>query len=154
MYRTVIAFAAAVLLSAAPSFAAVGDAIPKAVVHDLHQQFTQATDVRWSSGNSYYKASVNMQGKYMDVYYNRDGSFIGISRNISTDHLPLVLLKDVQAHKANFYVAELFELVTEQGGTEYYITYKNGMETKVYRGNANGWSAYRVNRSSGKEPMF
>lgn len=142
MYKQLISFAIAFIVLTTTSFAA-GNPVPEAIVKDLNQNFSNASDVRWSATNSYYKASVNMQGKFLEVFYNTDGSFIGISRNITVDQLPLALIKDVQAEKSYAYVAELFELVTEQAGTEYYITYKNALETKVYRGAADGWNLYQ-----------
>ncbi|OLY93832.1 hypothetical protein SAMN05444008_111130 [Cnuella takakiae] len=143
MYKKLISFAIAIMLLTTTTIAATGNTVPEAIVKDLNQHFTNVSEVRWSATNNYYKASLNMQGKFMEVFYNLDGSFIGISRNITLDQLPLALIKDVQAEKANAYVAELFELVTDQAGTEYYITYKNGLETKVFRGAGDGWNLYQ-----------
>lgn len=143
MNKKFLSLATALFLLISTSFAAINNSIPEGIVKDLNQHFSNASEVSWSATNNYYKASVNMQGKFLEVFYNIDGSFIGISRNITVDQLPLTLIKDVQAEKANAYVSDLFELVTEQAGTEYYITYKNGVETKVYRGAADGWNLYQ-----------
>lgn len=143
MKKKMLSLATSLLLIIGTSFAKENNPIPDAVIKDVNQHFGFASQVSWAASTHYYKATVNTEGKYLDVFYNLDGSFIGVSRNIPVDQLPLMLLKDVQAYKAAYYVAELFELVTEKEGTEYYITYKNGMETKVYRGDANGWNLYQ-----------
>jgi len=115
--------------------------VPATIVNGLEQQFTNATDVQWQTTDNLYKASFTVDGQQLRVFYSLDGQRIGISRNISVEQLPMVLIKDVKEKEATNTITDLFELLTDRG-TEYFITYKGNKETKTYKSNGEYWTRY------------
>ena len=54
------------------------------------------------------------------------------------------LIKEAKQKGFTNEMTELFELLTERG-TEYFITFNTGKETKTYQSNGNGWNHYQSN---------
>jgi hypothetical protein len=54
----------------------------------------------------------------------------------------MALIKEVKEKESAYTVSDLFELLTDDKGTEYFITFKNDKETKTYKSSGAYWVRY------------
>jgi hypothetical protein len=141
MKKQLLVLTMTLLMTLSATFANNTQPVPALIINELNQKFTNATNIQWKTTEVFYKASFTLSGQQLDAFYDRSGQWIGISRIISAEQLPMFLLLDVQEKTKYYTISELFELVTERG-TEYFITYKNHKETKVFKGTSEGWYRY------------
>ncbi len=129
----------ALMLISIVTFANDGFEPSKQLQKEFNQEFAQAADVNWEEVGDYYKASFTENGKYFVAYFDVFNQVQSISRNISTDMLPLMLqksLKDETSEKT--WITDCIELFGEHG-TEYYIVVENAHENTIYQANGNSW---------------
>lgn len=128
------------------SFAAgnVNEKVLNAFRHD----FEQATQVEWTTGQDYYKATFLFNNRYVFAFYTVEGRLLGVTRNITVAELPLTLQTALKKSYATMWVSELFEATREEG-TAYYITLENADTQLILRsGSSNSWEVYKkVNKS-------
>ena len=121
-----------ILLSAAFALSLVTSSLFAAGVPDVNakaltafnNQFTNATDVEWSAGNDFYKATFLYNNNYVTAYYNTEGDFMATIRNITSANLPLLLQTKLKNNYSEFWITNLYEL-SKNEGTSYYITLEN-----------------------------
>jgi hypothetical protein len=144
MKKKFVILTAALVLSLSAAFAQDVNVkpVPAAIVEELHREFKDISHVQWKTTNKFYKASFMANGYTMEAFYSFDGQLKGESRNISVEQLPMSLMREVKEKTAAYYVTELFEMLTDRG-TEYYITFKKGDETKSYKSSGDNWTALK-----------
>ena len=77
------------------------------------------------------------------AYFNAYNQVQSISRNISTDMLPLVLQKGLKEKTSEkTWITGCIELYGENG-TEYYIVVETADESTIYQANGNSWEEYK-----------
>ena len=133
----------ALMLISIVTFANDGIKPSEKLQKEFSKEFTQAADVNWEKVGDYYKASFIENGKYFVAYFDAYNQMQSISRNISTDMLPLVLqksLKDKTSEKT--WITGCIELFGENG-TEYYIMVENADQNTIYQANGNSWEEYK-----------
>jgi hypothetical protein len=74
-------------------------------------------------------------------FFSFDGQLIAVSRKIRLEQLPMALIKKAKEKGSVDQVTDLFELLSDRG-TEYFITFGTGNETKVYKSGGYDWSRY------------
>ena len=113
------------------------------VVAAFNQQFSQASDLKWSKTANYVEVSFKMNDQFMFAYFAETGELLGIARNIVVNQLPINLQADIKKAYASSWVTELFEMAKD-GETTYYITLENA-DQKVSLKSADGstWSTYK-----------
>jgi len=134
---------AALMLISIVTFANDGIKPSAQLQKEFNQEFAQAADVKWEKVGDYYKASFIENEKYFVAYFDAFNQMESISRNISTDMLPLILqksLKDKTSEKT--WITGCIELFGENG-TEYYIVIENADESTIYQANGNSWEEYK-----------
>jgi hypothetical protein len=143
MKKRLVILATAFALSLSAAFAQDINVkpVPASVVKELHKEFKNASNVQWKITNNFYKASFGFDDYLLEAFYSYEGKFIGVSRNISVEQLPMSLVWEAKEKASTFTVANLFELLTTDRGTEYFITYKNDKETKTYKSSGEDWTA-------------
>src|SRR5687768_16435983 len=110
---------------------------------EFSREFAQAAEVNWEKVGDYYKASFIENGKYFVAYFDAFNEVQSISRNISTDMLPLVLQKGLKEKTSEkTWITACIELLGENG-TEYYIMVENADENTIYQANGNSWEEYK-----------
>jgi hypothetical protein len=130
----------AVALVTFSSFANSGTVSQK-VLDAFHTEFTTASEVEWTSGADYYKATFNYNGKYVFAYYNEDGELLGLTRYISPVDLPVMLENSLKKNYEGYWVSDLVE-VSKNDGTTYYITLENADTKMVLKSSGTTWSSY------------
>lgn len=109
---------------AVTGFAAEGNNADFAAQNNFKSQFKNASDVKWTSGENYTKATFVFNNIRTEALYNTEGEMIGTSRAINLDELP-VNAKRVFAKKYVGYTVK--EAIRFEGTQEnaYYISAEN-----------------------------
>lgn len=141
MKKKFLVLTTALIMAFAASFAKDTPSVPASVITELHQKFTSASDVQWQTTTNYYKATFSINGHQLKAFYSLTGDFIGVSRELNVDQLPMVLIPGVKQKSAGSTITDLFELLTDRG-TEYYITYKGDKDSKTYMSTGEYWTRY------------
>src|SRR3954453_21319670 len=71
------------------SFAADGKKVNFFAVSSFRSQFTNASNISWSEGQGYTKASFVSNNEKMEAFYNSDGELIATSRKADLNSLPV-----------------------------------------------------------------
>lgn len=124
-----------------------GETVNQKVLNAFNSEFATATDVQWSVGSDYYKATFNYNGKYVFAYYDLDGELMGLARNLSPVDLPIALQANLKKSYEGFWVSDLFEAVKSED-TNYYVTLENADTKIVLKSEGNGWRVYNKIKKS------
>jgi hypothetical protein len=112
------------------------------VIRSFNSEFVNASEVKWTVADLYYKAEFIFSGQYVTAYYDENGQLIAVARNISSHELPLSLQKNLNKFYTNYWITNLFEL-TDESGTNYYLTLENADTRMTLRSNASlGWNLF------------
>jgi len=130
----------AIALFTLSAFAGSGTVNQK-VLDAFKTEFATASEVEWSAGADYFKATFNYNGKYVFAFYSEEGALLGLTRYISPVDLPLVLQNNLKKNYEGFWVSDLFE-ASKNEGTHYYITLENADTKIVLRSAGATWGTY------------
>ncbi len=100
-----------------------------AVQQSFQNNFSGATNVEWTITENLYKASFTYNGQVVTAFYSTDGTQLALTKNLSSDQLPVTLQAELKKHYGNYWVSDLFEM-NDASGVHYYITLETG-ESKV-----------------------
>lgn len=118
------------------------------VLNAFKTEFTTASQVEWSTGPDYYKASFVFNDKHVYAFYNAEGRLLGLTRNITASELPLKLQTDLKKNYENYWISDLFEAAREEG-TSYYLTLEDADTRLVLKASAdNSWTVYEKSKKS------
>lgn len=135
----------AVLFSTLGAFA--GETVNKKVLDAFHSAFATASEVSWTSGDQYAKATFSYNGKYVFAYYSNDGELLALTRYISPADLPLSLQNNLKKNYEGYWVSDLFE-ASKNEGTHYYATLENADTKIVLNANGSTWTVYSKTKKS------
>ena len=109
---------------AVSSFAAEGNNVSYTVRNNFSSQFKKASDVQWTSGENYTKATFVLDNVRTEALYSAEGEFIGTNQAITLEELP-VNAKRAFAKKYEGYTVK--EAIRFEGSQEsaYYISAEN-----------------------------
>ena len=111
-------------------------------------EFTTASQVEWTTGPNYYKASFVFNDKHVFAFYNAEGSLLGLTRNITLSELPLKLQTDLKKNYESYWISDLFEAAREEG-TSYFLTLEDADTRLVLKASAdNNWTVYEKTKKS------
>ena len=142
MKRTIFALALSLVLGTA-SFANNDESINERAAQSFKKEFAQAKDVSWQKTGDMIRATFTLNERVLFAYYNQSGELMAITRNITTDQLPIALQTLLRKNYAEYWVSDLFEMVSG-GQTNYYITLENADHKVVLKSEDFGsWATYR-----------
>lgn len=145
MKKTLLAL---VVLISSLAVNAAGKNINEKVLNAFKTEFTTASQVEWTTGPNYYKASFVFNDKHVFAFYNAEGRLLGLTRNITTSELPLKLQADLKKNYDTYWISDLFEAAREEG-TSYYLTLEDADTLLVLRASAdNSWTVYEKTKKS------
>jgi len=139
----------ALVLTVGTSFAYTGEeAINKQALNAFKKEFAGATDAAWTVGNNFYKVEFSLNDQKLFAYYNSQGEFLAVTRNMSSLQLPLTLQTSLKKCYKNYWISDLFE-VSNADGTKYYVTLETA-DTKIVLKSADGsdWSIYQKSKKA------
>ena len=112
------------------------------VLQAFNAKFPGAKEVAWTSGSNYYKATFTFYGTRMVAWYQVNGRFISVTRNMSSTELPLYLRNSIKVHYTDYWISDVVEESNKYGFT-YYITLENA-DTKIILVSKKGsdWELY------------
>lgn len=107
------------------------------------KEFSQATDVRWTKTENYYKAYFNLNNQVMMAFFTPEGDYLGVTRNIVSTQLPIQLQASVKNDYSEYWITDLFEYArTDSNG--YFITLENADQVVTLQSlNGTSWSVYK-----------
>jgi arabinogalactan endo-1,4-beta-galactosidase len=152
MKRRILLLSIVLVSFTAFSFAADAPAISKNVISSFNKQFTNAHDVKWEDHATFVKAQFSINDIVLYAYFNHSGELIAVSRFISPNQLPLVLLNSLKKeYSSGYWVSDLFEIETETG-TSYFATYESADQTVILKSDGiNGWITFQKDKKDHAE---
>jgi hypothetical protein len=146
MKRLLVTLTIALSLVSLSSFANGEDVSPRAV-KSFNKSFKNATEVKWTVTDSYFKADFALNGQYVAAFYNEDGSMIALTRNLSSLQLPIALQADLKSNYDCYWISNVLEVANEEG-TSYYITLETADEQLTLKSSGDSWSTFKKQRKS------
>jgi hypothetical protein len=146
MKRLLVTLTIALSLVSLSSFANGEDVSPRAV-KSFNKSFKNATEVKWTVTDSYFKADFALNGQYVSAFYNEDGSMIALTRNLSSLQLPIALQADLKNDYDCYWISNVLEVANEEG-TSYYITLETADEQLTLKSSGDSWSTFKKQRKS------
>jgi hypothetical protein len=126
---------------------AMDGSVNQKVLDAFKTEFESASEVEWTIGSDYYKASFNYNGKYVFAFFNENGEMLGMTRHLSPLDLPLALQGNLKKNYEGFWISELFEAV-KSDETSYYVTIENADNTIILQSSGKSWSVYKKTKKS------
>lgn len=122
---------------AVSSVAAEGNEVNSAARNNFSSQFKRVSDVEWTSGANYTKATFVWNNVRTEALYDEAGEFIGTKQAIVLEELP-VRAKRAFAKKYDGYTVK--EAVRFEGSQEsaYYIAAENEKSSVILKVEDNG----------------
>jgi len=139
-----IAVTAALLLTVgiSSSFATPDkDGGTHAVTTSFHRDFKKAELLQTEVAKNFTKLTFRMNNMVLFAYYSDNGQLLAVSRNITSNQLPIQLLMQVKRDYADYWISELFEL-TSDGNSNYYVTLENADTRVTLRSNGPDWEVF------------
>ena len=119
------------------SFAADVNTIDSKATYSFSQEFADATNVKWTSADTYVKATFTLNKKSMEAFYDLRGELIATSNTIEIDELPTSAKRAFAKKYANFSVKEAIQVDTVDE-TAYYLSAENETQSVVLKVSAGG----------------
>src|SRR5580693_6745405 len=94
------------------------------ILASFRKEFSKASEESWKTLKGYEVVSFRMEDKYLTAYYLESGELKAVTRNMSTDQLPLYLQNSLKSSYKDYWITELFEIVSD-GETQYFISIEN-----------------------------
>lgn len=146
MKKRIVMWLLAVTVSTGAAFA--NETVSQQVLNSFKKEFVDAKDVNWQSTKEYVKATFTLNDQVMFAYYSQDGELLAITRNISSEKLPISLLTSLKKSYNGYWISELFEMVADGKGT-YYITLENAdVELVLKSDEFGGWEVYKKSKKN------
>jgi hypothetical protein len=146
MKRLLVTLTIALSLVSLSSFANGEDVSPRAV-KSFNKSFKNATEVKWTVTDNYFKADFALNGQYVSAFYNEDGGMIALTRNLSSLQLPIALQADLKSNYNCYWISNVLEVANEEG-TSYYITLETADEQLTLKSSGDSWSTFKKQRKS------
>jgi len=130
------------------AFANEEEAVTQQVLNNFKKEFVNAKDVVWESNKDFAKATFTMNEQVLFAYYAPSGELLAITRNISSDKLPISLLTSMKKNYSDYWITDLFEVVANGTGT-YYMTVQNAdYEITLKSDEFGGWETFKKAKRS------
>lgn len=132
----------ALLLTASSTFATPTDDSNGAVKVAFHKDFKKAELTATEVKATYTKLTFKLNGVVMYAFYSENGQLLAVTRNITSNQLPIQLLLEIKKNYSDYWITDLFEL-TGDGASNYYITLENADQRVTLRSEgSDSWETY------------
>jgi len=119
-----------------------------AVQQAFQNNFNGATNVEWTISENLYKASFTYNGQVVSAFYSADGTQLALTKNISSDQLPVTLQAELKKNYDGYWVSDLFEL-NDANGVNYYITLETGESKLVLKSQSSfSWGVFQKTKKA------
>jgi hypothetical protein len=144
MKKKIAMLMTAFILTLSVSFAnGYNSEIPEVITANFNKHFKEAKNVSWEKMDAYYKASFDMNGAKLFVFYSEDADFMGIAHNLLSDKLPMMLQAGIKMNYPGYWITDLFEFsVKHEPG--YSVTLENADQKIILKSdNLSSWNIYK-----------
>jgi hypothetical protein len=133
----------AMLFTASSTFATTtNDDSNETVKVAFHKDFKKAEMMSAEAKTTYTKVTFKLNDVIMYAFYSDNGQLLAVTRNITSNQLPIQLLLEVKKNYNDCWISDLFEL-TGDGVSTYYITLENADSKVTLRSNGtDNWETY------------
>ena len=80
--------------------------ISPAALESFKYSFKHASEVNWTAGENFYKADFLQDGQYLTAFFDGDGSFLAVTKNITSTQFPLSNSLVTSSKKSNKFVRQ------------------------------------------------
>jgi hypothetical protein len=132
-----LAFATAILTSA---FAAPTDKDPgSAVRKSFSKEFSNIKEVKWEELNTsgVFLATFAFNNEQLQAFFTEEGEFLGTTRQISVEQLPIMVLKEMAKQYTGARIASVYEYSLTDG-LSYYITVVTEKNSLIIKATGSG----------------
>lgn len=113
--------------------------VTKVIATSFSKEFSTAKEVNWSwiKEQDLFKATFSYNNKQLNAYFTREGEYVGTSRYISNDQLPLIIAKNLQQRYSDYSIRTIIENTTT-GQTTYFVTLESATHGLMVNASPNG----------------
>jgi hypothetical protein len=117
---------------AGSAFATEVNKVSSAVMSSFKNEFKQASDISWKTGEGFAKATFTLNNQQMEAFYNYNGQLIASDQYITFDQLAAEAQKSFSKKFGGYEVKQVihFEGTEEEA---YYVSAENEVETVVVK---------------------
>jgi len=124
------------------SFAKPADSLNGDIRTSFRKDFQTAHIISTEGHKGFTKLTFKMNDVVMYAFYSDNGQLLAVTRNITSNQLPIQLLLEVKKDYSNYWITDCFEL-TGEGASNYYITLENADGSVTLRSNGTeNWDVY------------
>jgi len=145
MKRLLVTLTIALSFISLSSFA--NDEVSPRAIKSFNSSFKNATEVKWTITDDYFKADFALNGQYVSAYYDTEGKMMALTRNISSLQLPIALQAELKKSYDAYWISDVVEIANETG-TAYYITLETADTQLVLKSEGDSWSNFKKQRKS------
>jgi hypothetical protein len=97
--------------------------VSETVKKSFSREFISASDVAWTwiEEKNVYKATFSFNGRQLNAYFTADGQFVGTTRYISKEQMPVIVLQQLEKKYRGYYIRTVIEQASKDQ-TSYYIS--------------------------------
>ncbi len=100
---------------------------------NFEKVFKNATDVSWNQSGDFLQASCFLQGKVTHVFYNAEGDYICLTREIAYDNLPEEARAFISKKYEGYTPVETISFTSKDAGDAFYCSLMKNGEKKVLK---------------------
>jgi hypothetical protein len=145
MKRLLVTLTIALSFISLSSFAK--DEVSPRAIKSFNSSFKNATEVKWTITDDYFKADFALNGQYVSAFYDTDGKMVALTRNISSLQLPIALQAELKKGYDAYWISDVIEVANETG-TSYYITLETADTQLVLKSEGDSWNNFKKQRKS------
>lgn len=144
MKKTFLSIALVLAIGISSTFANDGDGISKSAKTSFSHDFSSATNIQWEKKARFVKATFSLDNQIMFAFYDPTGVLVAVSKNITTQNLPVRLQVDLKNNYNKYWISDLFENASNDE-TDYYITLENADKKLILKStDSNSWFVYKT----------
>ena len=122
---------------ATTAFAGTTSVNQKAVKH-LNSEFKNASNITWKTGDTYEKASLVWNNQNLEVFYNTNGEFLGVGKNVNVEVLPLNAQRTIQEKYKDYTITSIAEFDNADGEINFYASVLKNNKSTILKINISG----------------
>lgn len=100
---------------------------------NFEKVFRNATDVNWNQSGDFLQASCFLEGKVTHVFYNADGNYICLTREIPYDNLPANAREFISKKYEGYEPAETIFFTSKDAGNSFYCSIVKDGKKKILK---------------------
>jgi hypothetical protein len=145
MKRLLVTLTIALSFISLSSFA--NDEVSPRAIKSFNSSFKNATEVKWTITDDYFKADFALNGQYVSAFYDTDGKMVALTRNISSLQLPIALQAELKKGYDAYWISDVIEVANETD-TSSYITLETADTQHVLKSEGDFWNNFKKQRKS------